>query len=408
VESGHTRPILIDKSGASVLLERVPVSGPGSSYDEAWLQDLLFQHPTALPIAEINDAFTGLIPVGREVNTPKGPIDVLYATASGRLVVVEAKLWRNPEARRKVIGQVLDYAKELSHFTYDDLDAAVRAASHRDRGARRSLFEIVRERHADLDEARFVDAVFRNLRRGDFLLLIVGDGIRENVGDIAHFIEDHGTFHFTFGLIEMGIYQAPGGSLVVCPRVQAQSTIIRRIVVETRNGELAEADEETSAVDSDEVPRPDLEESRRQFSEFWTEFLAAYPLDDSSQPLRPPAKNTNQNYHMPEESDAWVSAAVAQSSGQAGVYLTFRKGPISDRIYAALVADRPAIDEALGQNPRWSSTERHHSVSVWREFGSQMLTDHRAEVQAWLGDHVNRFINTFRPRIRSLLREQTE
>ncbi len=35
-------------------------------------------------------------------------------------MLVEAKLWRNPEARRKVIGQILDYAKELSRWNYED------------------------------------------------------------------------------------------------------------------------------------------------------------------------------------------------------------------------------------------------------------------------------------------------
>jgi hypothetical protein len=35
-----------------------------------------------------------------------------------------------------------------------------------------------------------------------------------------------------------------------------------------------------------------------------------------------------------------------------------------------------------------------------------MLTQRRTEVQAWLGDLVNRFVNTFRPRIEAVLRDQ--
>ena len=137
----HPLPILISGTGPGVLLQRVPLTGSAGSgaYDEDWLQKLLFSHPEAIPVAEINDTFSGLIPICRELATPAGPIDILYATRSGRIAVLEAKLWRNPEARRKVIGQILDYAKELSHWTYETLDAAVRAATRRDSGVARSL-----------------------------------------------------------------------------------------------------------------------------------------------------------------------------------------------------------------------------------------------------------------------------
>jgi len=53
---------------------------------------------------------------------PFGPI--LYENG-GRLAVVEVKLWRNPEARRKVVAQILDYAKELSNWDYEDLQREV-------------------------------------------------------------------------------------------------------------------------------------------------------------------------------------------------------------------------------------------------------------------------------------------
>ena len=103
------------------------MSGVGSSadYDEAWLQQLLFRHPEALPIEEIDRAYSGAVPVCTELSTPARPIDALYATPQGRLLVSETKLWCNPEARRTVVGQVPDYAKELSRWTYEDPKGAV-------------------------------------------------------------------------------------------------------------------------------------------------------------------------------------------------------------------------------------------------------------------------------------------
>ena len=102
----HPRPILISDTSSDVLLERMPLRGASGTgaYDEGWLQDLLYRHPDSLPIMEINPSFAGLIPICRELSTPAGPLDVLYVTPTGRLVILEAKLWRNPEARRKVIG----------------------------------------------------------------------------------------------------------------------------------------------------------------------------------------------------------------------------------------------------------------------------------------------------------------
>lgn len=120
--SQYGSPLII--RGDSVeSFRRVSLSADASAgrYDEAFVQRLVFAHPETLPIGEIDDAYTPLIPVCTELNTPAGPLDALFVTPSGRLVIVEAKLWRNPEARRKVIAQVLDYAKELARWGYEDL-----------------------------------------------------------------------------------------------------------------------------------------------------------------------------------------------------------------------------------------------------------------------------------------------
>jgi hypothetical protein len=402
----HPLPILISGEGSNVLLERVPLTGASgtSAYSEDWLQDLLYRHPESLPVAEINPSFAGLIPICREMLTPAGPVDVLYATREGRLAVLEAKLWRNPEARRKVIGQILDYAKELSHWTYETLDAAVRAARRRDQGAARSLFDVVREQNPEVDEARFIDAISRSLRRGDLLLLIAGDGIRENVGAITNFIEDHGTLHFTFGLVEMAIYRMPDGKHLVQPRVLAHSEVIRRIVVDVRGGQIDQTEPSSEDEEAQCVPRPDLEESRQKFYEFWKEWLERYPLDDQSQPVKPPTKGTNQFFDISSESKSRIAAVAAPVSGNAGVYLQIRQQPVNQRIYAALLEDQAAINEAIGLPLEWNTEGQW--IAVWKPFGNSMLTERRVEAQAWLGDVVNRFINTFRPRIEAALRDQ--
>lgn len=406
--SSHPLPILISATGPNVLLERVPLTGYSgtSAYSEDWLQDLLYKHPESLPIAEINPAFSGLIPICREMQTPVGPIDVLYVTREGRIAVLEAKLWRNPEARRKVIGQILDYAKELSHWTYETLDAAIRSTRRRDQGAAQSLFEVVRAQNAELDEAQFIDSVSRSLRRGDLLLLIAGDGIRENVGAITNFIEDHGTLHFTFGLVEMAIYRMPDGTHLVQPRVLAHSEVIRRIVVDLRGGQIDQAELELEGEQTESMPRPDLEQQRQKFSEFWKEWMEKFPLDDQSQPIKKPTTWTNQFFDMPKESGGRIAAVAGDMGGTVGVYLNLPRQQVGDRIYDAFLADKTLIEEEIGHQLQWSRNDKGQGVSVWHKFGDRLLPQYRNEAQAWLGDVVNRFVNTFRPRTVSLLRDE--
>jgi len=410
--SAFAAPFIVRTDKTSVKLDPIPLSGPESTetYDEDWLQKLLYQHPHALPVAEVDDAFSGLIPLCREMSTPAGDVDVVYVTPTGRPVIVEAKLWRNPEARRKVIGQILDYAKELSHFNFDTLDGAVRAARRKMDGEDppRGLLDIVGSHDHALDEARFRDAVTRNLRRGEMLLLIVGDGIREGVGSITDFLEGHASLHFTFGLVEMAIFRMPDGGQLVQPRVLAQSTIVRRVVVELRDGQLSAREEDMAEVEAkaDEQVSEELLKSRERFRSFWDGFLKQLKLDNQEQPVSLPATNTNQYFVMPKGSNGWVSAYLLQSGHRAGVYLTFGKGPIGDRLYAALSADREAIEKEIGIPVEWDSDGKKHVISApERSYSGRLIEDHGPEVQAMMADRVNRFVNVFRPRLQKLVEE---
>lgn len=67
-----------------------------------------------------------MICIGREVAVGSGEntgyIDNLYITPSGMIVIVETKLFRNQEARRTVIAQIIDYAKEVQKWDAEKLD----------------------------------------------------------------------------------------------------------------------------------------------------------------------------------------------------------------------------------------------------------------------------------------------
>src|SRR5690606_6414770 len=117
------QPILIrdDKSNG---LERIPLDE--KAFNEDWIQKLIHNNTDILPINEIDTGFTPAISIGREISTTAGYIDNLFISPDGYLTIVETKLWRNPEARREVVGQILDYAKELNKWSFTDLDNAVK------------------------------------------------------------------------------------------------------------------------------------------------------------------------------------------------------------------------------------------------------------------------------------------
>lgn len=239
-------PIWIDETGPSAAaLARVDLRSGGASdhYDEAWLQELIHRHPAVLPTEQIEPGFGALVPVCRELPLTfgggrSGALDNLLMTSDGGLVLVEAKLWRNPEARRSVVAQAMEYAAAVFRLTFEDLQAAVRRARSSDPNPKLSLHEIVSAGAPDLDEAEFVDAVSRNLRRGRAIVAVVGDGIREDILPLAELLQTHAGHRFTFALVELAVYAAPiSGVRILSPSVLAQTALIERGVVHIQDVE---------------------------------------------------------------------------------------------------------------------------------------------------------------------------
>ena len=199
-------------------------------FSEKWLQDLIHKQPQCLPVAMIEPAFDDIIPVCRELPTKSGFLDNLYVTPSGYLVLVECKLWRNPDARRKVVAQIMDYAKDFSTWNYDDLLKAIRSVNKSK--SDNPLYDLVKDNVEAIDEANFVDKVSRNLSKGRHLLLVVGDGIKEGVEELADFIQQHMGLHFTLALIELKLYRLLSNKdLLIIPNVIAKAVSIERAVI---------------------------------------------------------------------------------------------------------------------------------------------------------------------------------
>lgn len=226
------QPILI-KDGKSNKLEHIPLDV--KAFNEDWIQKLIHSNPDILPISEIELGFTPAISIGREIATVVGYIDNLFISPDGYLTIVETKLWRNPEARREVVGQILDYAKELNKWTFTDLDNAVKQFNQLYNSNSDGILASVRK-HYELDEAEerfFIDNISKNLKRGRFLLLIVGDGIRESVEDMVEYLTQTPQLYFTLALIELQVYKLnqSDSSLIVIPQLITRTREITRAIV---------------------------------------------------------------------------------------------------------------------------------------------------------------------------------
>lgn len=391
----HATPILLTDSGDVPLTPLSLAAGPDAVSEET-VQKLIHEHPTCLPIAEIDPMFIGPVPICMELNTPAGPIDNFMVTASGLPVLVECKLWRNPEMRRQVVSQILDYAKELSRWSSSDLQ---REASRRLGRAGNALLDLVRDAGHETDEAEFNDALTANLRRGRFLLLIVGDGIREGVEAITEYLQIHAGLHFTLGLVELPIFTLPSGDRVVLPRVLARTQSVIRTVIAAPDGMVV--------LEGGQDGSPDgaVEDTERK--QFWAEFLGRLILDD---PEQRKANVTNQGaIYFPLPGGVWLTVYRNVTKREVGVFLSYTRGSDGERIIQRIIDDWNDVQPELGGSAHvWvdhSGEKSAGSVRTLiidrRKTGS--LTDPKERTRAldWLRRRTNEFVNVLRPRVRA-------
>lgn len=144
--------------------------------DEDEFQSTLFARPELL-----SDGETTLHSVKREVSTEAGPIDLLSIDDTGKLVVVEVKLGRNGESRRKVAAQIIDYVSAISNLSYFELNEATNNA----------LSEVI----SNIPNANNIPSkIDADLHSGNVRLVVVVDEINDDLLRIMQFLDAHTDF----------------------------------------------------------------------------------------------------------------------------------------------------------------------------------------------------------------------
>jgi hypothetical protein len=153
---------------------------------EDHLQAMIDEFPELLP---------GVSPdsyVCREFSTGIGRLDNLIINAKdGSLTLVECKLAKNPEVRREVLGQIIEYAASLSRMDFEEFHQRWKDRDGVDLTA------------IETAKGPLSLAVTGNLETARFTLLLAVDAINEPLKQMVEYIQDKTDSSTRVALIEL-------------------------------------------------------------------------------------------------------------------------------------------------------------------------------------------------------------
>jgi len=175
-----------------------PLESGYTSEDQ--LQAMISDFPELLPGVSA-DSF-----VCREFNTDSGPIDnVIINSKDGSISLVECKLARNPEVRRKILGQIIDYGASIRKLSFEEFHQR-----WQDRGG------------ADLARVETPNGplsleVATNLEGARFTLLLAVDEINEPLKDMVIYLNQKTDATLRVALIEL-VRHSTGDTEIIIPQ----------------------------------------------------------------------------------------------------------------------------------------------------------------------------------------------
>lgn len=210
------------------------LASPTAMPDERTLHEHIHKDPSLLPLREMGENTSSLMIIGHEVTLSSGggTLDLMAIDRAGLPTIIEFKLKKNADIKRKVVGQVLEYAAYLWQISYEKLDTAVARAyfnsDHCQEPKRRDLSLAEAMEHfnqeqfdsADWGAESFREQVNQNLRQGRFrLVIVVDEAIPELRRTVDYLNATRPAFHTV--CVEMRYFATEHGTRVFVPTVVA-------------------------------------------------------------------------------------------------------------------------------------------------------------------------------------------
>jgi hypothetical protein len=145
--------------------------------------------------------------ISQQIQMSSGIMDVMMIDGDGLPVAVEVKLGRNAQARREIVGQLVDYVSTLTEYTVDELDELVSGkisdtidAASKDEAERKKIWQ----------------TVGANLRAGLARYVLVLDEVPSELGRIVRFLAMRSNLDIR--LVQISRYVSTPGQVFYMPR----------------------------------------------------------------------------------------------------------------------------------------------------------------------------------------------
>ncbi|MYF77877.1 MAG: hypothetical protein F4174_11275 [Acidobacteria bacterium] len=190
---------------------------PSAPSDENALEELIARYPEIVAEAEGE-----LLLVRRQQGVPdmrdgvnRWALDVLFVTREAVPVLIEVKRASNSDLRRRVVGQLLDYAANgTAHWPAGEIQRAFEAeCDASETNAQEELERFLK----GTDSEGFWQRVDENLANGRVRLVVAADEIRPELARIVEFLNDQ--MRADVRAVELGWFESADGRKTLVPRI---------------------------------------------------------------------------------------------------------------------------------------------------------------------------------------------
>lgn len=188
-------------------------------------EDILQRHiadlPSLISLETVADEPVSFMTIGAEWPVGTGRADIVLIGSDGVLTIVETKLSRNPESRREVIAQLLEYAAYLSEWTIYEVQSRAEEFFQSDKCPREYRNKTLDELLADFlqDSVDSIDSfkgqIEQNLRQGRMRLIVAVDEVGEQAQKIVTFLNSYSSFDIY--LLQVAEHEDKDGRRIFVP-----------------------------------------------------------------------------------------------------------------------------------------------------------------------------------------------